>query len=256
MLRTRVIPCLLLKGGSLVKTVRFRRPAYIGDPVNTVRIFNELEVDELAFLDIDASVEGRAPEFDQLQRIADECFMPLAYGGGIRDMAAAERILQMGFEKVIVNSAALDDPGLVTQLAQRFGSQAVIASIDVKRDLFGRQRVVSRSARRTHALDPRQWAVELEHRGAGEILLTSVDREGTWEGFDVALTAEVAGAVSVPLIAHGGAGSVDHIRSAVHEGRASAVALGSLVVYQSRGMGVLVSFPDRAALARATAGAR
>jgi len=253
-LRIRIIPCLLLKDGSLVKTVRFRKPAYIGDPVNTVRIFNELEVDELAFLDIDASVERRVPAFATLQRIADECFMPLAYGGGIRDVDSAERILQMGFEKLIVNSAALENPTLITELAQRFGSQAVIASIDVKRGLFGRKRVVSRSARRSHPLEPRQWAVELERRGAGEILLTSVDREGTWEGFDVALTAEVSAAVGVPLIAHGGGGSLEHIRAVIHEGRASAVALGSLVVYQSRGMGVLVNFPDRTALAGAMAG--
>lgn len=255
MLRVRVIPCLLLKAGGLVKTVRFRRPSYIGDPVNTVRIFNELEVDELAFLDISASVEERDPDLGQLQQIADECFMPLAYGGGIRDVATAERILQIGFEKVIVNSAAFENPRLITELARRFGSQAVIASIDVTRPAFGGYQVVSRSATRAQRRAPVEWARQVETLGAGEILLTSVEREGTWRGFDLALTARVAQAVGIPVIAHGGAGSVEDIGAAVHEGGASAVALGSMVVYQSKGMGVLVNFPDKTALARALSAA-
>jgi len=254
-LRTRVIPCLLLKGGSLVKTVRFRSPAYIGDPVNTVRIFNELEVDELTLLDIRASLEGAAPELASLGQIADECFMPLAYGGGVRDVATAGQILRIGFEKVVVNSAALENPRLITELAERFGNQAVIAAIDVKRNVVGRARVVSRSATQAHALDPVEWAQELERLGAGEILLTSVDREGTWQGFDVPLTARVTAAVNIPVIAHGGAGSIEHIREVVRTGDASAVALGSLVVYQNKGMGVLVSFPDKSALTRAVRGA-
>jgi imidazole glycerol-phosphate synthase subunit HisF len=250
MLRVRVIPCLLLKAGSLVKTVRFRRPAYIGDPVNTVRIFNELEVDELAFLDISASVEERPPDLEVLQQIADECFMPLAYGGGIRDVATAERILQIGFEKLIVNSAAFDSPTLITDLARRFGSQAVVASIDVGRQAFGGYQVLSRSATRSQRVAPVEWARQVEALGAGEILLTSVEREGTWRGFDVALTARITREVGIPVIAHGGAGSIQHIGEVVHTGGASAVALGSLVVYQNQGMGVLVNFPDKAALAR------
>jgi cyclase len=254
-LRVRVIPCLLLRQGSLVKTVRFRNPAYIGDPINTVRIFNELEVDELAFLDITASVEERAPDLGVLREIADECFMPLSYGGGIRDVATAERILATCFEKVIVNSAACENPQLVTELARRFGSQAVIVSIDVTRSLFGSYKVVSQSATQAQPAEPVAWAQEAERRGAGEILLTSVEREGTWQGFDVALTARVTAAVGIPVIAHGGAGSVAHIGEVVHSGGASAVALGSLVVYQNRGMGVLVNFPDKVALERALAGA-
>jgi imidazole glycerol-phosphate synthase subunit HisF len=254
-LRVRVIPCLLLKDGGLVKTVRFKHPAYIGDPINTVRIFNELEVDELAFLDIGASVEGRAPDLAMLQQIADECFMPLSYGGGIRDLATAERILQIGFEKLILNSAVFDNPQLIAQLARRFGSQAVIVSIDVTRDLLGRYRLVSHSATRTHDKAPVDWAREVEQLGAGEILLTAVHREGTWQGFDVPLTARVTAAVGVPVIAHGGAGSIAHVGEAVAGGKASAVALGSLVVYQSQGMGVLVNFPDKSALARTLAGA-
>jgi imidazole glycerol-phosphate synthase subunit HisF len=249
-LRVRVIPCLLLRDGGLVKTVRYRRPAYVGDPINTVRIFNELEVDELAFLDITASVERREPDLSVLQEIADECFMPLAYGGGIRDVSTAERILQIGFEKLIINSAPFTNPQLITELARRFGSQAVIVAIDVTRGLLGSYRVVSHSASRNEAPNPVHWAREVENLGAGEVLLTSVEHEGSWRGFDLALTKRVSEAVGIPVIAHGGAGSVQHIREAVQAG-ASAVALGSMVVYQSKGMGVLVNFPDRAALSHA-----
>ncbi len=255
MLRVRVIPCLQLRQDSLVKTVRFRRPAYIGDPVNTVRIFNELEVDELAFLDIRASIEGRGPNLAILREIADECFMPLSYGGGIGDLATAERILQIGFEKLILNSAPLANPRLITELASCFGSQAIIVAIDVKRTLFQRLRVTGRSGTEVHDMTAVRWAQEAERLGAGEILLTSIDREGTWQGFDVALTSQVTHAVTVPVIAHGGAGGIEHIRAVVHEGGASAVALGSLVVYQGRQSGVLVNFPDKLALTRALEGA-
>lgn len=254
MLRTRVIPCLLLKGGSLVKTVRFRDPSYIGDPINTVRIFNELEVDELAFLDITASRENRGPDFAMLQAIADECFMPLAYGGGIRDLRAAERIFHIGFEKLVLNTAALENPGLISELAARYGSQAVIVAIDVRRNWLRREQTMARSGTVSRPLQPVEWAREAERLGAGEILLTSIDREGTWDGFDLELIARVAHAVSIPVIANGGAGSVEHIGAAVRDGHASAVALGSMVVYQSKGMGVLVNFPDQQRLAAALAG--
>lgn len=251
MLRARVIPALLLRNESLVKTVRFGRYTYVGDPANTVRIFNELEVDELLFLDITATREGRSPNLEVLADIADECFMPLGYGGGIRSLAAARAIFDTGFEKVCLNSAALDDPALVTRIATPYGSQAVIASIDVKRDFRGRPRVRHPGRRRNTDRDPVDWAIEIEARGAGEILLTSVDREGTWSGFDVELTRAVADAVRIPVIAHGGGGTVGHIEDAVRHGGASAVALGSMVVFQKQGMGVLVNMPDRTALARA-----
>lgn len=248
MLRTRVIPCLLLKDGGLVKTVRFRKPNYVGDPINTVRIFNELEVDELAFLDISASVEGREPNYELLRDIANECFMPLAYGGGIRTVAAGEKVLQIGFEKLVLNSAALETPELIGGLARKFGSQAVIVAIDVRRKLLGGYRVERRSGTEHDVRGPEQWAREVESLGAGEILLTSIDREGTWGGFDLELVSSVSAAVGIPVIANGGAGSLADIRSAIVQGRASAVGLGSMVVYQSKGMGVLVNFPDRSTL--------
>lgn len=245
MLRVRIIPALLLKDDALVKTVRFKNPGYIGDPINTVRIFNELEVDELTFLDISASPRRKDPNFRLLREIADECFMPLSYGGGIRDFDTAARIFDIGFEKVVLNTITHENPQLITRLANHFGSQAVIVSIDVKKNFWGSYEVVTLSASKNTHTKPDAWAKMAESLGAGEILLTSVDREGTWSGFDVELTKRVSEAVDVPVIAHGGAGSVEHIGQVVRDGKASAVALGSMVVYQKKDMGVLVNFPDR-----------
>lgn len=250
MLRTRVIPALLLRGASLVKTVRYGRFRYIGDPVNTVRIFNELEVDELLFLDISATPAARPPNVDLLADIANECFMPLGYGGGIRDFEQARAVFDIGFEKVAVNTAAFEKPELISRLAERYGSQAIIGVVDVKKDLLGRRHARSHSGRRNSRRDPVEWARELEALGAGEILLTAIDHEGTWDGFDVALTRRVADAVDIPVIAHGGAGTVEHLGEVVREGGASAVAVGSMVVFQKKGMGVLVNFPERDALER------
>lgn len=245
MLRTRVIPALLLRSESLVKTVQFGRFTYVGDPANTVRIFNELEVDELLFLDITATRERRSPNLKVLRDIADECFMPLGYGGGIRSLRDAASVFDTGFEKVVVNSRALEEPSILSELAAHYGSQAVIASLDVRTDIFGRKHVrMPRGSRNTNRT-PVEWAREMESRGAGEILLTSVAREGTWTGFDLELTREVSDAVAVPVIAHGGCGSLADVGAAVVQGGASAVALGSMVVFQKKGMGVLVNFPDR-----------
>lgn len=251
MLRTRIIPALLLRNASLVKTVRFGKFTYIGDPCNTVRIFNELEVDELLFLDITATSEGRSPNLKVLAEIANECFMPLGYGGGLRSFEHAKAIFEIGFEKVAVNSFAMENPVFITQLAEHFGNQAVIASIDVKKDLLGRYRVQTHAGKRSTGRNPVEWAQELEARGAGEILLTSMDREGTWQGFDLELVKSVTDAVTVPVIAHGGAGTVNHIGAVVKKAAASAVALGSMVVFQKKGMGVLVNFPDQFELEKA-----
>ena len=251
MLRTRIIPALLLRDESLVKTRRFGKFTYVGDPCNTVRIFNELEVDELIFLDILASRAGTGPNLGLLADIADECFMPLGYGGGIRTVDEAERILKIGFEKVAVNTAALADPGLITQLADVFGSQAVIASIDARRSLRRGWEVRGLAGTRGTGRNPVSWAKEVVERGAGEILLTSIDREGTWEGFDLDLVGAVTRAVGVPVIAHGGAATPADIGAVVKQAGASAVALGSMVVFQRKDMGVLVSFPPLSALEQA-----
>lgn len=243
MLRTRLIPALLLRGESLVKTARFDRFVYVGDPCNTVRIFNELEVDELMVLDITASREGRRPQFELLAELADECFMPVCYGGGISNVEDARRLLKIGLEKVLVNAHALKRPELVRELADEFGSQAVVAAIDVRQGALRHTHVYDHVRRRNTSRNPVEWARELEAQGAGELLLTSVDREGTWKGLDLEVTRAVATAVNVPVIAHGGAGSMEMVAQAVHTAGASAVATGSMVVFQKQGMGVLVNFP-------------
>ena len=245
MLRTRVIPTLLLRNESLVKTIRFGKFTYVGDPCNTVRIFNELEVDELLFLDITSTSERRLPNLKVLANIADECFMPLGYGGGVCTFESARDILKTGFEKVAVNSFAIENPQFITKLAEYFGNQAVIASMDIKKDFMGRYHVYSHAGKKRTGRRPVEWAQELEALGAGEILLTSIDLEGTWQGFDLELVKSITNAVSVPVVAHGGAGTLGHIGEVVLQGGASAVALGSMVVFQKKGMGVLINFPDK-----------
>ena len=244
MLRTRVIPTLLLRDEALVKTVKFKKYGYIGDPANTVRIFNELEVDELVFLDILASKKNQKIKFDTLQDIANEAFMPLAYGGGIRTFDDAKKIFTIGFEKLIINSYAVENPQFITELANHFGNQSVIGSIDVKRDIFGKYKVFTHSASKNTKLNPIDWAIKLEELGAGELLITSVDNEGTWQGFDYDLVKQITDKVSIPVVANGGAGSLKHVEKVVKESNASAVALGSMLVYQKKDYGVLVNFPD------------
>jgi cyclase len=250
MLQTRIIPCLLLKDDSLVKTVNFKKPAYIGDPVNTARIFNELEVDELVLLDISATNNNRKPDFKILAELANECFMPLAYGGGINNFEDAKKIFQIGIEKIIVNSVTFTNPSLIKQLAEYFGNQAIVASIDVKKNMFGKYQVYSNSGTKKQKVDPVAWAKELEQLGAGEILLTAIHQEGTWMGFDINIIEKISNAVNIPVIANGGASSIEDIGKAVKQGNASAVSLGSMVVYQNKGMGVLVNFPDTEKLNR------
>ena len=179
MLRPRIIPCLQLIGDALVKTVKFRNSKYIGDPINTVRIFNELEVDELCFLDIRASLENRKPNLEILKSISNECFMPLAYGGGVRDLDTAKKIFSIGFEKIVINSAAVDNPKLVSSIASYSGSQSVVGSIDVKKDFFGRYAVFSMNGSKRLSVPPGEYAKRLEELGAGELLITSIDRDGT-----------------------------------------------------------------------------
>jgi cyclase len=243
-LAARVIPCLLLKDGGLVKTVRFKNPRYVGDPVNAVRIFNDKEVDELVFLDISATVEGRRPPIAMIADIATECFMPLAYGGGIRSMEDAQELFSLGVEKVIINSAAVDDPQLITRVAERFGSQSVVVSIDARRSLLGRYEVLTHGGRKGTGLDPFRHAAAMEQRGAGELLLNSIDRDGTMSGYDLDLIGRVSAAVSIPVVACGGAGDVQDLAHAIAHG-ASGAAAGSMFVFHGRHRAVLISYPDR-----------
>ena len=245
MLLTRFIPCLLLKNNGLVKTTQFKNPKYVGDPINTVRIFNEKEVDELVFLDIEASVKNSEPNYKLLAEIADECFMPLAYGGGIKTLDQAKKIFSIGIEKVAINTQSHFDLKLISEITTVYGSQAVIGVIDVKKNFFGKKEVVYKSASDKSKFSPLEWAKKLVEAGVGEILITSVDKEGTWSGMDIELIKSITSAVNVPVIAHGGAGNIEHLKEAVLNGKAAAVAMGSMVVYQKKDFGVLVNFPDK-----------
>ncbi|HJO30875.1 MAG TPA: AglZ/HisF2 family acetamidino modification protein [Acidobacteriota bacterium] len=249
MLRPRVLPALLLQGGRLVKTVRFRKPRYVGDPINAVRIFNEKEVDELIVIDIDAGRAGVSIPLKLITRIAGECFMPMTYGGGIRTLDQIAEIMAAGVEKVSVNRAAVADRGFVARAAKRFGSQSIVVSIDVRRRLFGQYEIYVDGGRRRTGLEPVSVALELESEGAGEILLTSINQEGTMTGYDVDLVRRVASAVSIPVIACGGAGSIDDVIGVVCDAGAAAAAVGSMAVYQGRNRGVLIGFPTRKQLA-------
>lgn len=247
MLAVRLIPCLLLRNAALVKTIKFGVPSYVGDPVNAVRIFNDKEVDELILLDITATAEGKRPPFKTIREIASECFMPVAYGGGVRTLEDIREIFSLGIEKVSVNSYAVQNPAFVRAAATRFGSQSIVASIDAKRSRWGRgYRVFSHGGRQDTGMNPVEWAVRLETEGAGEILLNSIDRDGTMEGYDLELIQQVTRAVRIPVVACGGAGRLEDFGLAVREGGASGVAAGSMVVYHGRNRAVLINFPSRA----------
>lgn len=243
MLRPRAIPCLLLRKGRLVKTVRFDRAQYVGDPINAVRIFNDMEVDEIVLLDIGATADGTGIPFDLIGETASECFMPMAYGGGLRSVEDVRRVLALGVEKAVVNSAAAANIELIRQIADAFGSQSVVASVDVRKKWLGGYRPYCRSGREAINASLVGWIQSLESAGAGEILVTSIDRDGTMEGYDLDLVRLVTSSVRVPVIAAGGAGSVEDMVSVVTRGGASAAAVGSLAVYQGKNRAVLINFP-------------
>lgn len=244
MLQHRVIPCLLLKNGGLVKTKKFKKPVYVGDPINAIRIFNDKEVDELVLLDIQASLEKRGPNYDLLNEIASECFMPLAYGGGVTTTDQIRKLLRLGIEKVILNTALNRDPEFVREAVNLFGSQAITASIDVRRKLLGHSEVMMLSGTESTGLGPVEAARIAEKLGVGEILLTSIDAEGSMEGYDIQLLSKVSQSVNIPVVASGGAGSLKDMLLAVREGHASAVSAGSFFVFYGRHNAVLITYPE------------
>jgi cyclase len=247
MLQHRVIPALLLRNNGLVKTTRFKDPKYVGDPINAIRIFNEKEVDELMLLDITASKENREPNFEMIEQIAGECFMPLGYGGGVRTVEQAQRIYALGVEKICVQTAALENPGFVTELAQRFGSQSVMVSVDVKRNWLGKPQIFSSVKSSSLGSDWIERTQQLVKAGAGEVLLNAVDKDGTLQGPDLELIEQLSQAINVPLIAVGGVGSMGDIKAAVNAG-ASAVAAGAFFVYHGPHRAVLITYPKYAEL--------
>ena len=244
----RVIPCLLIQDGKLVKTVQFRKPTYVGDPVNAIRIFNDKEVDELAVLDISANRESRGPDFELLSEIGSECFMPISYGGGLRTIPQIARLFKLGVEKAILNSIVAEQPALVTEAADIFGSSSIVVSMDVRKNWRGKYRVVTRNGANVVSNDPVEYARGAATLGAGELLVTAVDREGMMGGFDTGLISMISTSVDIPVVANGGAFTSADLRTAVVVGGASAVAAGSMFVFHGPHKAVLISFPSRASL--------
>lgn len=245
MFRPRIIPCLLLKNKGLVKTVRFKDSVYIGDPINAVRIFNDAETDELIFLDIAASKEKRKPPYDLIRKIADEAYMPFAVGGGITDIQDIRELLSLGTEKVVINTTSVTNPTLINQAASIFGNQSIIASIDVKKNLFRKYEVFIYGGTKNTGLDPVSHAKHMEAMGAGEIFINSIDHDGVMNGFDIEIIKKISNAVNIPVIACGGAGKLDDLHEAVMTGGASALAAGSLFVFYGARKGVLINYPAK-----------
>jgi imidazole glycerol-phosphate synthase subunit HisF len=241
----RIIPCLLYDGSGLVKTIKFKNPSYIGDPINAIKIFNEKEVDELILIDINASKQKRQPNFDKIADMANEAFMPFAYGGGVKTYADFERLYKLGVEKVIVNSLIQENPNVIRKAIAHYGAQAVVACIDFKKNLFGNVNPFSYIGNKIkfNLLDYANYlATDL---GVGELMLYSVDRDGTWNGYDEVVTQEILNSLQIPIIACGGCGSVDDLKSVLYKTNANAAAIGSMAVYSKKGMGVLINFPER-----------
>lgn len=244
MIRVRIIPTLLLENGGLVKSTKFKNYNYIGDPINAVKIFNDKEVDEIAILDISATAQKRPPNFLKIQEFTSEAFMPLGYGGGISSIEHMDKLISLGVEKVILNSAAINNPALVEKASKFIGSQSIVISIDVKINWLGQYKVYASNGKQNTGIDPTHFAKQMESAGAGEIILNSIDRDGTYEGYDLKLIEHVSSSVQIPLIALGGAGKIKDFKLAIQAG-ASAAAAGSLFLYQGPHRAVLISYPSQ-----------
>lgn len=243
--RIRVIPVLLLKHEGLVKTIKFKEPRYIGDPRNAVKIFNEKEVDELAFLDITAGVKGAEPNFKMIEEIASECFMPLCYGGGVKTLEQIKCLFSIGVEKVALNTLLHTNPEIVKDAIQQYGSQSIIASIDVKKNFFGKLEVYTKCGTINTKLDPIRFAMQMQELGVGEILLNSIDMDGMMKGYDLELISSITSKIDIPLIACGGAGNIIHMADAIKKAKASAVAAGSMFIYHGKHNAVLINYPKQ-----------
>lgn len=245
MLRPRIIPCLLLHNKGLVKTVNFKEGKYIGDPLNAVKIFNEKEVDELMFLDIDASVESREPDFELIRNLAMESNMPICYGGGVKTVEHAKKIISLGAEKVAVSSAAVEDATIISRMAEAVGSQSVVVVIDVKRKgFFNKYEVVIHNGKKATGLQPAEFAVKCEKAGAGEIVINNVDEDGVMKGYNISFFKEIRSAITIPMTVLGGAGKLNDISSAIKELGTIGAAAGSLFVFKGKYKAVLINYPN------------
>jgi cyclase len=242
MLRPRITPCLLIKNKGLVKTVNFKDPKYVGDPINAVRIFNEKEVDELIVLDIDATQQGREPDYVMIERLAAECRMPLCYGGGVRTINQAMRIFALGVEKIAISTIAIERPEFVAELAERVGRQSVVVVLDVKRTARG-YHIFMHNSTKTTDLDLVEFSQRMQGLGAGEIVVNSIDHDGVMKGYDLPLIRLIRQSISVPLTALGGAGKLEHIGSLIREFGIIGAAAGSLFVFKGIYRAVLINYP-------------
>lgn len=244
MLRPRVIPSLLLQDNGLVKTVNFKNPKYVGDPINAVRIFNEKEVDELAIFDIDATSKGLEPNYSLIERIANQSRMPLCYGGGVKTVEQAQKIFGLGIEKIALSSAVLENPQLITQIAERVGSQSVIVVLDVKKKLFGGYEVFTHNGKKGTGINPMKFVEEAQRLGAGEIIINSIDQDGVMKGYDLGLIDKIREKISLPLTVLGGAGSLSDIKEVIDKHGIIGVAAGSLFVFKGIYKAVLINYPS------------
>lgn len=243
MLRPRIIPCLLVKDKGLVKTVQFKNPKYVGDPINAVRIFNEKQVDELSIFDIDASAENRDPDYKMIEHWASECRMPLCYGGGVKTPEQAQRIFELGVEKIAISSAALANPELITRIAERVGSQSVVVVVDVKKKLFGGYEVYTHNGKKGTGKSPFDFAKQIQALGAGEIVVNSIDQDGMMKGYDTSLIEKVREVNSLPLTALGGVGSLNDIGELIQKFGIIGASAGSLFVFKGIYKAVLINYP-------------
>lgn len=245
MLRPRIIPSLLIHDNGLVKTVNFKNPKYVGDPINAVKIFNEKAVDELAIFDIDATVLGKEPNYSLIERLASQSMMPLCYGGGVKTVEQAQRIFSLGIEKIALSSVVLQYPNLITQISDRVGSQSVIVVLDVKKKLLGGYEVYTHNGKKATGINPLKFVEEAQKLGAGEIVINSIDRDGVMKGYDLELIAKIREKISLPMTVLGGAGSIKDIETVIDKHGVIGVAAGSLFVFKGPYKAVLINYPTQ-----------
>jgi len=247
MFRPRIIPVLTLKGKGLVKTIKFdkKKARYIGDPINAVHIFNDLEADELIFLDITATLENRCISPELVKTIGEEAYMPFAVGGGITNIEQVHQLISAGAEKVVINSSCLNNPGLISEASRQFGNQSIIAAIDIKRNLFGGYKIYINDGSKRITIELDNYISMLEENGAGELFINVIDRDGTMSGYDLGLVKYISEMVKIPVIACGGAGTLSDLSNVTRLAKASAAAAGSMFVYHGSRNAVLINYPDK-----------
>jgi cyclase len=250
MLRPRIIPCLLIKDGGLVKSVQFKNYKYIGDPINAVKIFNEKEVDEIIILDIDASVYNREPNYKLIEALAAESRMPLCYGGGVKTVEQAQKIFALGVEKVSISSEAVSNPNLITEICNRVGSQSIVVVLDIKKNSLGEYEIWTNNATKNTFKDPVVFSKEVQRLGAGEVVVNSIDEDGMMKGYDLELIEKICNAISLPITVLGGAGSLKDIEKLISKYKVIGVAAGSLFVYKGIFKAVLINYPNPSEKAR------